>query len=276
MSDSAPRLVKWPFFLGDLVLISFAVYLVEQSPAPLSSTQAGICMGAIFIGACLAILPYLRDHRVALRLSEVHALTSSLAQLGHLEQIKSQILGATTQWQTIQQHSDESLAAAHDLSARMKSELGEFCEFLKRANDSEKNHLRLEVEKLRKSEGEWLQATVHLLDHVFALHKAASRSGQPALAAQLDQFQLACREIVRRLGLVPFTAKDTELFDPENHAVADNQSAPPPNSTIMDALAPGYRFQGRLVRRALVRVGSRSETFPAPEGVTVSFQTTQT
>jgi len=50
-------------------------------------------------------------------------------------------------------------------------------------NDSEKTTLRLEVEKLRRGELEWLQALVHILDHVFALHTAAMHSGDVKFAA---------------------------------------------------------------------------------------------
>ena len=46
-------------------------------------------------------------------------------------------------------------------------------EFLAKANDSEKGFLRLEVDKLKRAEGEWLQTLVRILDHVNALHQGA-------------------------------------------------------------------------------------------------------
>ena len=60
------------------------------------------------------------------------------------------------------------------------------------------------MDKLRKMEGDWLKVAVQILDHVFALFRAAERSGQPALIEQLGQFQNACRDAARRIGLVPF------------------------------------------------------------------------
>ena len=39
----------------------------------------------------------------------------------------------------------------------MTAEARAFQQFLDKANDTERNHLRLEVEKLRRAEGDWLQ-----------------------------------------------------------------------------------------------------------------------
>ena len=70
----------------------------------------------------------------------------------------------------------------------MAAEVREFSEFMQKMNDSEKAALRLEIEKFRRGEGEWLQVLVRILDHVFLLHAAAARSGQPKLAEQIAQF----------------------------------------------------------------------------------------
>ena len=48
----------------------------------------------------------------------------------------------------------------------MTGEVQALTEFMKRANDSERATLRLEVEKLRRWESEWLQVAVQMLDHV--------------------------------------------------------------------------------------------------------------
>ena len=55
----------------------------------------------------------------------------------------------------------------------LSTEARAFGDFLRKSNDAEKSHLRLEVDKLRRSENEWLQILVRILDHIFALHQAA-------------------------------------------------------------------------------------------------------
>jgi molecular chaperone GrpE (heat shock protein) len=255
MSKSvAPRLTIWPFLVGDFLLVGFAAFIVRQSDHPLNLWQASVCLIATLGGAWLFVIPFLQEYQAAVKLCEADTLATTVAQIQNLEQIKTQIAAATAQWQAFLPQSATALTAAHEITDRMKAEMGEFSAFLKKANDAEKNHLRLEVEKLRRSEGEWLQLTVHILDHVFALHKAASHSGHPALITQLDQFQFACRDIVRRRGLVAFAPAAQEPFDAETHQVTGSDATPSPGTRIAETLAPGYTYQGPLVRRALVRL----------------------
>ncbi len=85
--------------------------------------------------------------------------------------------------------------------------------FSKKTNDSEKAHLRLEVEKLRRAEGDWVQVLVRILDHIFAVKQAAANSAQPKLIEQMGNFHTACLDIARRVGLTAFVANASEPFD---------------------------------------------------------------
>jgi molecular chaperone GrpE (heat shock protein) len=105
-----------------------------------------------------------------------------------------------------------------------------------------------------------------MLDHVYALHHAAERAGQTHLIGQLDQFQNACRDAARRVGLVPFGAAHNEPFDPQRHQWADGDS-PSAGTIVAEMVATGYTFQGKPLRPALVRVRKGD----APEGLPVAF-----
>jgi len=112
----------------------------------------------------------------------------------------------------------------------------------------------LEVEKLRRGELEWLQVLVNILDHIFALHAAAVRSGDAKFTAPITTFQNACRDTARRLGLTPFAAETNEPFDAERHQVAGSKETPPAGAVVAETIGSGYTFQGRLLRPALVRL----------------------
>lgn len=257
MSNSvAPKISKWPFVFGDVLLIAFAAFVAAQSSRPISALEAGICLSALGIGAWLAAVPFLREYQATLALGEADVLATTVGQIQNLDALKTHIVNATNQWHGVQEQSTKTVAAARELSDRMKAELGEFCEFLKKSNEAEKQHLKLEVEKLRRGEGEWLQTVVHLLDHVFALHAAATRTRQPALMKQLDQFQFACRDLVRRMGLLAFAPSPSEPFNPESHQLPDAIQPAESGSLVASVLAPGYTYQGRMVRRALVTTSS--------------------
>jgi molecular chaperone GrpE (heat shock protein) len=91
------------------------------------------------------------------------------------------------------------------------------------------------------------------LDHVFLLHAAAARSGQPKVAEQISQFQNACRDAARRIGLAPFAAAQDEKFNAERHQTVDD-SKPAANATVAETIGAGYTFQGKLLRPALVKL----------------------
>src|SRR5439155_16759070 len=103
-----------------------------------------------------------------------------------------------------------------------------------------------------------LQILVRILDHIYALYQAAVRSGQGKLVKQLEYFQNACRDISRRVGLVPFSAIPGEPYEPKLHQLAD-ASEPASEGLIAETLATGYSFQGQLVRPALVTLQYRAE-----------------
>ncbi len=260
MSDSlSPKLPKWPFFLGDLLLLGAAYAVLQYSQTPLDLGRLCLLVGAVALGAGFSIYPFVHEFRLATKVAEAGALTTVTAQMGNLETAVSQIQAATSRWQGVQEAADKTAAQAGQIAERMTSEAKAFAGFMQNANDAEKATLRLEVEKLRRSEGEWLQATVHILDHIYALNQGAIRSGQPKLIENLGAFQNVCRDLVRRVGLTAYGARPDELFDPQKHKLPEGDSAKAAGQPIISNLACGYTFQGRLLRPALVRVQASTD-----------------
>jgi molecular chaperone GrpE (heat shock protein) len=247
-----PSITKWPYYVADVLLVGVALWIVNHYPHPLPFWPATLMAGCVVAAAAIGVWPYRLEYRTAVQFAEADGLTSAVKEIRNVQAVAEQIRLATGQWQGVQEHSGKTVAAAKEVSDRIAAEAHAFTEFMQKANDSEKATLRLEVEKLRRGQGEWLQVLVHLLDHVFALHQAGARSGQPNLEAQLARFQEACRDVVRRVGLTPFEAGPSELFDGEKHQLPEGQPQPPPETRIAQTLAAGYTYQGQLVRRSLV------------------------
>lgn len=250
----ASKLSKWPFFVSDLVLLGLAGLIVYRAGGSLDLWEMAFCFFSVAVGAWIGLTPFLKEYESAVQLAEANALSTAAAQMKDLQSVKNQIGMATAQWGNVQEHSAKTVQAAKELVDRMRREAEEFCKFFEKANETEKAHLRLEAEKLRRSEGDWLQVTVRILDHIFALNQAAARSGQPALISQLSQFQTACRDVARKVGLVPFVGIRDESFDSKIHQLLDGKSEAPANAQIADTVAPGYTFQAQLIRKALVNL----------------------
>lgn len=253
-----PKITKWPFFLGDAILLGFAAYAVYMGIRPMGLMAAAAA--ATIAGAWLCSYPYVLEYRALLRLAEAEALQSCTDKLRDLDRVGAEISGATEQWQLMRGEAEKITQLTKSIAGQMTSEFHAFTDFIQKANETEKAHLRLEIDKLRRAEGEWLHVLVATLDHVFALHQAGLRSGQPALVQQLGMFQNACRDVARRVGIVPFTPSPGDPYDPKVHHLEAPDAQPAPDAKVDLALAPGYSFQGQFLRPALVRLNS-----PAPE-----------
>jgi molecular chaperone GrpE (heat shock protein) len=254
---SGPRLPKWPFFVGDAVLLALACFVCAQrGRSGLDDFQVTLVILAAAAGAVLAAAPFVLEYRVAARLVESSGIVATVAELENLEIIAAQINAATARWQVVQEHSSNSVTAAREIAGKMSAEAASFREFLQKANDNERATLRLEVEKLRRMEGEWLQVVVRLLDHTYALYRAAERSTQRTLIDQMGLFQNSCRDAARRMGVVPVVPAVNDLFDPQVHHVPESHPKPATGAPIGEILATGFTYQGRLIRPAMVVLAS--------------------
>ena len=262
------KVPKWPFLLGDAVLMVFGYFFVLHSPLPIRHWE--IAAGCVAVGAILGVIPFILDYRAMGKALEVNALGAVAEKIENLEKLATQISSATNQWagvqEAVQGNSDKTVAVTKEIADRMAEEIRRFSEFMKKMNDSEKATLRLEVEKLRRGELEWLQVLVAILDHTFALHAAAMRSGDVKFAAPITTFQNACRDIARRLGLTPFAAEPNEPFDAERHQLAGSKESRRPARSSPKPSVRVTRFRaGFCAPRSCACVTETRRPKPAPK-----------
>ncbi len=259
-----PRLHKWPFFLADAALLGVAAWVLFHYPHPLEPWAGGLIAGCVILAAWLGVWPFRLEYEAAVRAFESDRVVDATEAIRNLESVSGQIQGATSQWQGVQEHATRTTQAAQEIAERISTEARAFSEFMAKANDSEKATLRLEADKLRRNEGQWLQVLVHTLDHVHALCQAGARSGQPNVAAQLATFQGACRDLARRVGLNAIDAELEEPFDQNRHEPMPGQEVPAGPARVAQIVAAGYAYQGQLLRRPIVAL-KPDEQAPAPE-----------
>ncbi len=259
------KVPKWPFLLADGLLMFFAYYYVLHAALPVHHWE--IAAGCVTLGAVLGVVPFYLDYRAMGKAMEVNALGAVAEKIQNLEKISEQINSATNHWAVIQgtvsAEAGKSTAAARTIADKMTEEARRFSEFMLKMNDSEKATLRLEVEKLHRAEGEWLQILVRILDHIFALHTGAVRTGDQQFIEPIANFQHACIETARRLGLLPFIAEPDKPFDAERHQAAGKPEKIPDGAVVAETVGAGYTFQGKLLRPAIVRL--RDAKTPEPE-----------
>ena len=264
------KVPKWPFFLADALLFAFAYYFMLHAPRAVTYLElAALAAACVAVGGVLSLIPFYLDYRAMAKALEVNALGAVAEKIQKLDTLSAQINAVTNRWEiiqgTLQADAGKTTATAKQIADKMGEEVRQFNEFMQKMNDSEKATLRLEVEKLHRGETEWLQVLVRILDHVFALHTAAVRTGDQKFAEPVTNFQNACRGTVRRIGLTPFVAGPDEKFNAELHQISGSKEKPPEGAIVAETVGVGYTFQGKLLRPALVRV--RDANTPAAKPV---------
>lgn len=272
---NTPLPIKWPFLLGDGLMVLLAVIIIISGPYPFVSWQLILAACCTAFGAILAIVPFILQHNAELKLLEIEGLTTASEQIKKVEEIGFQITNAANLWISAQDISKKSIKTAEEVAAKMSVESRKFIEALEKANDAERARLKLEVEKLHRAEADWLQVVMHILDHVFALHQAALRSGQPHLIEQITLFQRACYDAARRVGVLPFIATPSEPFNSEIHQPENPPAANVQEPKVEFTRAQGFSYQGQLVRKALVVIASEKPTTSEPDQIQPSIDQQQ-
>jgi len=263
--QSKPKLALAPFLLVDALFLGLALVILLTGNRPLLLWEACAMIVCTALGAWSITFPVLRRYTDDQKACQADVLTDAVAQIKRLEELAAQIANATAQWQSVQASATKISDASNQVLQSMDVQVKTFTQQLDKADDAEKRHLRLEVEKLRRSELDWLQVLIRVMDHIYALNTAAQRSGQPTLIAQLGQFQEACRDAARRIGLSPLVATPGAQFDAQVHQLIDEKAVTPSDAQVAATLACGFSFQGQLIRRAVVELAQPEVPAPTPQ-----------
>ena len=272
---TAPKIPKWPFIVGDvwLLLMAWLVYFESDPEAPFNGLEAFWCFACVATGAWVMVWPFLKEFQARADLTEATELAASVEKISSLEVLAKQVENATEQWLHVEDRANEINATSKEIAGRINAEAREFTEFLQKANDAEKNHLRLEVDKLNRAQVDWVKVVTGMLDHVFALNQAGRQSGQEKLVRQLDNFQAACRDVARRVGVVTHLPKPEEEFDAAKHQLRDSEAEPEAGAKIIGIAAQGLSHQGQVLRKAVVVIEGEELGEAPPDAVKPKVKT---
>jgi hypothetical protein len=158
--DEAPKLNPWPFLAGDVVLLASAYLIANQARAPLSGASLIVVGGFVALGAVLGVVPFLvnytRRQELALaeRQSEIAALAQSTATSA--EQLSIAAAGLNS----IAEISTKNLKAAESLPHKLQEKINDFKTQLNEVAVIENESLAQEINTLRSSETERLEAAL--------------------------------------------------------------------------------------------------------------------
>jgi molecular chaperone GrpE (heat shock protein) len=268
-----PQMKKWPFLVADAVafLGCYLIYTRGSGPWGNGEMAAFIVCGSL--GMFFLCFPFYQEYRLDARFAEADQLARVTEFMTQLGKVKNGVTIATAHLETAQDYAEKTIEASKEIAERMTDEAKAFADFMAKANDTEKAHLELEVEKLKRGESEWIKTLMTTLDETFRLCDAASRSGNTLVVETLTKFQSVCRAAAGRVGLVAFEPEFGEPFDSEKHVVADSEAVAPEGARVGGTVAPGYTYMRRTLRPAAVELqGGGIGAVPEPEDETAELE----
>lgn len=277
MNDNrVPQPKITPFLVADVLMLLVAGAIVYFSQWPLNFWQAALAAFAVFSGCAFLIIPFILEYKAAVKLEESEKFISTVEKIQKLEEVSKQITSATNYWQAAQAEAVKIVEAAGKIQQEVARQTREFSEFMARATDIEKASLRIEVQKLEQLHNDNVQVIMKLLDQVYALYRAALASGNQRIIEQISLFQMNCRQIAEKIGLIAFDGKSGEKFDSERHINVDRSATTPKGAVISGPIAPGYTYQTKMIRQALVAVHSDNSAGTKTQTGSATFTPPQT
>lgn len=247
-----PQMKKWPFIVADVVAFIGCYLIYDRGSGPLGNGEMAAFIVCGALGMFFLCYPFIQEYRLDARFAEADQLAQVTDFMTRLEKVKNGVTVATAHLETAQDYAEKTIESSKEIAERMTDEAKAFADFMAKANDTEKAHLELEVEKLKRGESEWVKTLMTTLDETFRLCVAASRSGNPLVVESLAKFQSVCRAAAGRVGLVAFEPEFGEPFDPEKHVVADENAEAAEGARVGGTVAPGYAYMRRPLRPAAV------------------------
>ena len=121
------RLVKWPFYIGDglLVLLAFLILFFSE---PLSSTAISWCVISITFGALLFVAPFILEYLNSVRLAKNHLQETVDKQLQSLGTVLQELDVHSSALSDLAQKSANSTENIDKVGPELKTQLKESCD----------------------------------------------------------------------------------------------------------------------------------------------------
>lgn len=267
LPESSPKLSKWFFLLSDALLIAVAAFIAANSERPLSPNVIIAIVACVSIGAVVTaaafIADFLRKQEESLddRQHAIEALSRTVA--ASAEQISIVASGLNE----ISEQVARSVKHAEHLPHKLQEKINDFTRQLNEIVVTENEALQQEVNTLRASEAEKLEAAgdriaktaaeLSRLEAATAKHTAASSEtlarlndtfakvrteAETALSAAhsrtLQEFEEKIATLVRNLDINPTALKATAAKDKDVEPVATPAALAPADAAPLVESAP--------------------------------------
>lgn len=125
--NSQFRLIKWPFYTGDGLLVLLTFLIVAYSERPLSSTAISWCVISITFGALIFVAPFILEYLNSIRLAKNHLQETVDKQLQSLDTTLQELDAISSTLSDLAQKSANSTAQIDKFKPELKNQLKNSC-----------------------------------------------------------------------------------------------------------------------------------------------------
>jgi Skp family chaperone for outer membrane proteins len=148
--DSQTTLSKWPFILGDVLLVGTALAIAVLGNWQLTDWQVGACVAAVALGAALFVLPYVVEFQVRVREEREDRAADLRVLEKHILNAEQELAGFTARVSALEDAAAEADRPDADLAAMIDQKIAP----LEAARTSQKETLQALQKKLEERDKE--------------------------------------------------------------------------------------------------------------------------
>ena len=239
-----PRPPKWPYFLGDALLLALACY-VGLTVDPLSPLALSIIFGCVALGALLAAVPYVFDALADQRAADAAFQQKLEAQNQRLAHATEVLAATAAQIKAAHEAAAKAVHAADALPYKLQEKIAEFTNQLQQRDDEDKAAMAKELDLLRDTEGQRLTALVGTIQAATKEFAAIEKEARAALESARHEASEAAPALAAALG-----AATTRAEAALNQSSAQAQSAiGATEARAREAIAAAESISDRLLER---------------------------
>lgn len=242
---SSPRPPKWPYLLGDALLLALACSVGFSAESPFSPLVLSVIFGCVALGCVLAALPSLFDFFAEQRATVLEFQRKLETQSARLAHDIETLAAAGAQLKAAQEAAGKAVHSADALPYKLQEKIAEFTTQLQEHDDEEKTAMAKELEALRDTEGQRLTALVGTIQTATKEFAALEKEARAATEAARHEVAEAAPALAAALGAAT-TRAEAALNQSALHAQTAIAAV---ETKLHDTIAAAEALANRLLER---------------------------
>jgi hypothetical protein len=242
---TSPRPPKWPYLLGDALLLALACIVGLSAESPFAPLALSVVFGCVALGAVLAALPYIFDFFAEERAAVAEFRQKLETQNARLAHGIETLAAAGAQLKAAQEAAAKAVHTAEALPYKLQEKIAEFTTQLQEHDDEEKTAMAKELETLRDTEGQRLTALVGTIQTATKEFAALEKEARAATETARHEAAEAAPALAAALGAAT-TRAEAALNQSALHAQTAIAAV---ETKLHDTIAVAEALSNRLLER---------------------------